>query len=320
MSDVAVLGSGAFGTALALALSHGKQETVLWGRDHEVLEEVQSQRTSPKLPGILFDRDVACVADLKSVNADTLLLAIPTQKLSGFLNENASQLSGKTLVACCKGIDLASGKSPSQVISSCVPDAAVAVLTGPSFASDIARGLPTALTLACADPARIETLQTMLSTPTLRLYRTSDVTGAELGGALKNVIAIACGVVIGAGLGESARAALMTRGFAEIRRLGTAMGAQPETLMGLSGMGDLVLTCSSETSRNFAFGLSVGRGGNVTARGTVEGVPTAHAALALATEHGVDMPITAMVSAVIKGKLTLDEASKALLTRGLKEE
>jgi glycerol-3-phosphate dehydrogenase (NAD(P)+) len=200
-----------------------------------------------------------------------------------------------------------------------LPGRPLAVLTGPGFAGEIARGLPTALTLACADADLGRRLQAALATPRLRLYVSEDVTGAQLGGALKNVVAIACGMVEGARLGMSARAALMTRGFAEMTRLAVAMGARPETLAGLSGLGDLSLTCTSEQSRNFALGAALGAG-QVPSSGTVEGVATARAACRLGARHGVETPIAAAVADVLDGALTLDGAMDALLSRPLKEE
>jgi glycerol-3-phosphate dehydrogenase (NAD(P)+) len=222
------------------------------------------------------------------------------------------------LVSCSKGIDLASGQGPTALIEAICPTARAMVLTGPSFAADIARGLPTALTLACRTDA--EALQAQLSTPTLRLYRTTDTTGAELGGALKNVIAIAAGVVIGAGLGDSARAALMTRGFAEMNRIATHLGARPETLAGLSGFGDLVLTCTSAQSRNFRFGHALGAGESFDAKTTVEGVATAKAVSILAKTHAIDMPVAAMIAALTESRITVSDAIQALMARPLKEE
>jgi glycerol-3-phosphate dehydrogenase (NAD(P)+) len=205
-------------------------------------------------------------------------------------------------------------------LAAACPRATHAILTGPSFAADIARGLPTALTLACADPAAGEALQRDLSTPVLRLYRSEDVRGAELGGALKNVIALAAGIVIGAGLGASARAALMTRGHAEMVRLAVALGARAETLAGLSGFGDLVLTCTSDQSRNFRAGQAMGRGLPVDHSATVEGVATARAAARLAAAHGIDVPVTAMVAALVDGALPLDQAIAGLMSRPLRKE
>ena len=311
---VAVLGAGAFGTALACALA----PCALWARSGA--EDLAKTRFSPRLPGIALPEDVIVTGDLDQVTAQTLLLAVPMQSLRPFLLAYQPQLRGRVLVACAKGVDLGTLTGPSAVIRDILPDAPLAVLTGPSFAADIARGLPTALTLACADDALGRALQAQLSTPTLRLYRNIDVIGAELGGALKNVIAIAAGVVIGAGLGESARAALIARGYAEMTRLATALGARAETLAGLSGLGDLVLTCGSDKSRNFRYGLALGAGQAFDAGVTVEGVATAQAVARLAQARGLDMPITNMVAALATGALSLSQARAALLARPLTDE
>jgi glycerol-3-phosphate dehydrogenase (NAD(P)+) len=229
-------------------------------------------------------------------------------------------LAGKRLVACCKGIELTTGVGPVTVIQQIIPSAAAAILTGPSFAADIARGLPTALTLACADDDVGALLQRGLTTPNLRLYRTTDTVGAELGGALKNVIAIASGAAIGAGLGESARAAVMTRGFAEMQRLATHLHADPNTLAGLSGFGDLTLTCTSTQSRNYRLGLSLGQSQAFDPNTTVEGAATARAVHALALKEGLDLPITTAVAGLLDGRLDVATAMRGLLSRPLKEE
>lgn len=317
--SVAVLGAGAFGTALAVALAREGAEVMLWARAG--VETIGTARAAPRLPGVTLPPSVRVTGDLAlATQADTLLLAVPMQQLAGFLAENAGLLAGRVLVACCKGVDLATGRGPVQVLVEACPQATAALLTGPGFAADLARGLPTALTLACADHAIGRALQQQLSTPALRLYRTTDTTGAELGGALKNVIAIAAGFVIGAGLGDSARAALMTRGYAEIKRFAVHRGARAETLSGLSGFGDLVLTCTSDGSRNFRHGRALGAGAAPDPGATVEGVATARAVAAIARREGIDMPITTMVAAVLNEKLTLSEAIDALMTRPLKEE
>ncbi len=319
--SVAVLGAGAFGTALAVSLAHEGGQIGLWARDAATVAHMRDHGEAPRLPGVELPANIAVNANLETVcAADTLLLAVPAQALRGFVAEHAALLDGKALVACCKGVDLMTLTGPVGAIRASLPEASPAILTGPSFAADIARGLPTALTLACADPALGAALQAQLSTANLRLYRTTDVTGAELGGALKNVMAIACGAAMGAGFGESARAAVLTRGFAEMQRLAAAMGAQPETLAGLSGFGDLVLTSTSEQSRNYRYGLALGRGEGFDPTTTVEGVSTAKAVSNLAKSLEIDLPITTAVAALIGGKLTVTEAMKALLARPLKEE
>ncbi len=317
--SISILGAGAFGTALAVSLARNGAVT-LWARDPKQAEVMTATRENARrLPGVDLPQNVSVTADLASAcAAETVLLAMPMQQMATFLAHNAAQLEGKSLVACSKGIDLGSGQGPTALIRAACPNARAAILTGPSFAADIARGLPTALTLACADAG--ETLQAQLSTPTLRLYRTTDTIGAELGGALKNVVAIAAGVVIGAGLGDSARAALMTRGFAEINRIAAALGARAETLAGLSGFGDLVLTCTSTQSRNFRFGHALGAGEDFDSDATVEGIATAKAVSILARSSGIDMPIATMVSALVARKVTVADAIVALLSRPLKQE
>ncbi|NYS25825.1 NAD(P)-dependent glycerol-3-phosphate dehydrogenase [Rhodobacteraceae bacterium 2376] len=319
MSEVSILGAGAFGTALACALSD--RVVTLWARDPAAAEAMRTTRENARrLPGVTLRDTVMVTSELGDAMAPVLLLAMPMQKLAGFVTDHQEMLQGRALVVCSKGVDLATGRGPARVIADALPQATVAVLTGPSFAADIGRGLPTALTLACADTEAGAALQHALSAPALRLYRTHDVAGAELGGALKNVIAIAAGVCIGAGLGDSARAAIMSRGYAEMLRFAAARGAMAETLAGLSGLGDLVLTCTSEKSRNFRFGLALGAQQEFDAGTTVEGVATARALARSAAAEGVDMPITTMISAVIDGKLTVDQARDALLARPLKEE
>lgn len=320
--SVAVIGAGAFGTALAISLASKSESVTLWGRDEAAMQAMQHTRENAgRLAGVTLPDHILATSKIGNLaEIETVLLSIPMQKLGGFLAEHADDLNGKTLIACCKGIDLTTTTGPSAIIAAHCPDSVVAVLTGPSFAADIARGMPTALTLACTDDTAGTTLQKSLTTPNLRLYRTQDVIGAELGGALKNVIAIACGAVMGAKLGESARAALMTRGYAEMVRLAVALGAKPETLAGLSGFGDLALTCTSDTSRNYRFGLSLGRNEPFDATITVEGAATAIAAKALAKTLNVEMPITNVVAALASEEISVQDALKSLLSRPLKEE
>ncbi|NBD31264.1 MAG: NAD(P)H-dependent glycerol-3-phosphate dehydrogenase [Alphaproteobacteria bacterium] len=318
---IAVAGAGAFGTALAVALSANGPVT-LWARDPDQADEMQRRRENARrLPDVSLPSAISITADVNGLaEMDTILLAVPAQTLRAWLTEHQALLGGKRLVSCSKGIDLETLKGTASQMSEIVPNATTAVLTGPSFAVDIARHLPTALTLACADAEEGAYLQSCLSTPILRLYRTEDVIGAELGGALKNVIAIACGVCIGAGYGESARAALMTRGFAEMQRLGQVLGAESETLAGLSGFGDLALTCTSEKSRNFRFGRSIGANEPFDSSMTVEGAATAAALIKLARQHDLDLPISAVVDDLSGGKIDPETALGALLSRPLKEE
>jgi len=315
---IGIAGAGAFGTALAVALCQRHDQITLWARD---AGNMQQTRTNPRLPGITLPPAIKITDDIGDIYAaDTVILGLPAQTLRGFLIAHAAGLAGKALVACGKGIELGTLTGPTATISATVPDAIPAMLTGPSFAADIARGLPTALTLACEDEAHGIALQKALSTPALRLYRTTDTIGAELGGALKNVIAIACGACIGQGMGESARAALMTRGFAEMQRLAAHLGARPDTLMGLSGLGDLALTCTSEQSRNYRYGLALGRSQPFDTTTTVEGAATANAIRDLSRKIGVDMPISLAVAGLVDGDLSVTDALRSLLSRPLKEE
>jgi glycerol-3-phosphate dehydrogenase (NAD(P)+) len=317
---IGIVGAGAFGTALAIALAKGGRQVRLWARDREQVHAVQATcRNDLALPGFDLPKLVTAHADIADL-ADTtvLLMAVPMQSLGAVMDQFPGLGAHQAVVACCKGVDLATLRGPVALIRARRPDVTAAILTGPSFAVDIAQGLPTALTLASTSKGM--ELQEVLSTPTLRLYRTDDITGAELGGALKNVVAIAAGTVIGAGLGDSARAALMTRGYAEMVRLAVALGARPETLAGLSGFGDLVLTCTSAQSRNFRFGLSLGQGNGFDPRITVEGVATAQAVVRLAAVQGIDMPVTAMVDALASGRIALNDAVGQLMSRPLKQE
>jgi glycerol-3-phosphate dehydrogenase (NAD(P)+) len=315
-----VCGAGAFGTALAVALARNGPVT-LWARDAGHAAAMQARRVNDRrLPGIALPEAITVISGQVPGGDAPCLLAMPMQVLGGFLEAHRAALGARALVACCKGMDVATGLGPTGLIARSCPDTTSAILTGPSFARDIALGLPTALTLACGGEAVGAALQAALSTPTLRLYRSTDPVGAELGGALKNVIAIGCGAVMGAGLGESARAALMTRGFAEMNRLAPALGARPETLAGLSGFGDLALTCTSAQSRNYRYGESLGRGADFDPAITVEGAATARAVLARARALGIDMPVTAAVVALVAGELRVTEAMDMLLSRPLKEE
>ena len=318
--SVGILGAGAFGTSLAISLGLGGVPITLWARDPKQAQAMQAQReNAQRLPGARLPDAVTVTSDLADLKDAIVLLAVPMQKLRAALDD-APQLGGKTLVACCKGIELKSGQGPIEIIQSLTPSSTAAILTGPSFAADIAKGLPTALTLACADETALQSLQSQLMTPNLRIYRSTDTVGASIGGALKNVMAIACGAAMGAGLGESARASLITRGFAEMNRMATAMGAQADTLAGLSGFGDLILTCTSEQSRNYSYGLSLGRAEAFDATVTVEGAATARATLARAEDLKIDMPITQAVVALLDQKLNVREAMSQLLARPPKKE
>ena len=316
MTRISVLGAGAFGTAYAVSLARDGREVTLWARDPGDMQDVRENRR--RLPGVRLPDSITVTDDFaKAAKADIILLAIPLQRLSGVLVENRAHLTTQTLVSCAKGIDIATGRGPAEIIAASCPDATPAILSGPSFAIDIATGLPTALTIAAAAP---EPLQQQLSTSNIRLYRSTDMVGVELGGALKNVVAIACGITMGARLGESARAALMTRGYAEMSRFAQARGARPETLAGLSGFGDLALTCTSEKSRNYSYGSALGRGETGLERATIEGKATARAVVDAANKAGIDMPIAELVNALVAGAVTIEQAVEALLSRPLKEE
>ena len=318
---IGIVGSGAFGTALAVGYGKYGRDVTLYCRSGETALQIEkSRQNSGRLPGIDLPGSVKATADIETLrNCAAVLLCLPMQSLRGFLAENAARLDGLALISCSKGIDLATLAGPTAIMSLACPNSECGVLTGPSFAADIAAGLPTALTLGFESSAG-ESLQHLLSTPSLRLYRTTDIIGAELGGALKNVMAIAAGLIMGAGLGESARAAVVTRGHAEMVRLSMALNARPETLAGLSGLGDLVLTCTSLQSRNLRFGMALGAGRVPESGQTVEGVATAKAAADLAQKLAIDLPIATMVAAVISKTISLDRAIQTLMSRPLKQE
>lgn len=316
--SVAVLGSGAFGTSLAIALSRDGAAVTLWGRDRKTISAMnETRRSGPRLPGYDLPKSLRLTADISEIKERLCLLAVPAQLAAGFLRD--LHIVPESIASCCKGIDVATGLGPVKTVEAACPGANSAMLTGPSFAQDIARGLPTALVLATSHDDLGAEIQTTLSRPALRIYRTTDVTGAEIGGALKNVIALAAGMTLGAGLGDSARASVIARGFAEMSRYASAKGASLETLHGLSGLGDLVLTCTSEKSRNFATGLALGRRETPDAR-TVEGLATAKAVSADADTIGLDLPLIATVADVVAGQLDISDAIAALLARPVGKE
>ncbi len=325
-SRIAVMGAGAWGSALALtALTAGRQ-TQLWVREAEVLESIRETRRNPFLPGVEMPEGLRATSDLKeAAQAEALLLAVPAQVLGDFVGRIANLLSlGTPLVICAKGIEKNSGRLMDEVVAAAAPRAVIAMLSGPSFARDVARGLPTAVTIAGEEEVAAR-LQVSLSTPAFRPYASDDVTGVALGGAAKNVYAIACGVVEGLELGENARAALLARSFAELARLGEAMGARRETLVGLSGLGDLVLTATSLSSRNFSFGVELGRGKSVAelekpGHPLAEGVATAAALVKRARDLNVELPIAEAMADLISGALPLGEALVRLMSRKLKAE
>lgn len=320
MNPICVYGAGAFGTALAISLARAGQSVCLIARNKDHVAALARDRVNKsRLPGIGFPETLepALEAPAKS---RVHLMAVPTNSLCDLVMKHNNALSGGYVVACCKGLDLETGLGPTGIIKWACPDAVPAILSGPSFAVDIGAGLPTALTLAVSTDDAGVYLQKNLHFSSIRLYRSMDVLGVELGGALKNVIALASGVTMGAGLGESARAALITRGYHEMQRFAAAKGALPETLLGLSGFGDLILTCTSEKSRNFCHGYALGKGETPDLTKTVEGTRTAAAVCKAASADGIDMPITATVSALLAGEMTINDSIAALLARPLKKE
>ena len=321
---IGVAGAGAWGMALANAAAAAGRAVVLWGRDESRMRSVAATGRSDRLPGVVLSPAVVATSDLYDLaRCEAILVATPAQSS----REMATRLSGvpgsAPLVSCAKGIERVTHAFMTEVLGQAAPGRQTAILSGPSFAADVAAGLPTAVTLASIDESLARALCDALRGPNLRLYHSTDVRGVEIGGAAKNVLAIACGVAAGHGLGASAVAALIARGFAELRRFGEAFGARGSTLMGLSGLGDLVLTCFSPQSRNFAFGQALGRGVSVAdagAGGLAEGVFTALALIELARERGVEMPIASCVEGLIEGSLDVSGAVEALLARPPKGE
>jgi glycerol-3-phosphate dehydrogenase (NAD(P)+) len=321
-SSVAVIGAGAYGTALACAAARAGRGITLYARSTEAAAQMQATRKNPKLPGAILDRSIGITADiLAAARADIILLATPAQNLRDAATALAPHLKPATpVVACAKGIERGTHRFMTEVIAETMPDARPAILSGPNFADDVARGLPTAVTLAARDERLASDLVQALGSPTFRPYHTTDVRGVEIGGAAKNVLAIAAGIVEGRKLGASALAALTTRGFSELARLGRACGARSETLVGLSGLGDLVLSCSSLQSRNFAFGIALGRGETPNRDKLAEGEFTAPVLIELAASQNVEMPVSNAVAAILSGKVTIDAAIEGLLTRPFKAE
>jgi glycerol-3-phosphate dehydrogenase (NAD(P)+) len=321
---IAVVGGGAWGTALALTCTRAGRSVSLWESDPANAAHLAVHRESRFLPGVRLGDRVAVVADLaEAARAEAILLVVPAQAVRAVTKALSPLLTpGTPVIVCAKGIERGTQKFMTEVVGECAPSATPAVLSGPSFAADVARGLPTAVTLAAADEALAAALAEAIGSATFRPYRSTDVRGVELGGAAKNVLAIAAGVVTGRGLGASALAALTTRGFAELARFGRAYGAKAATMTGLSGLGDLLLTCSSPQSRNFSFGIELGRGQKPEDihGGLAEGVFTAPVLLAMARERAIDMPIATAVAALLDGTLTVDAAIESLLTRPLKAE
>lgn len=325
IGTLGIVGGGAWGTALAEAACRAGRQVVLVARDGAVVDEINRLHTNTRyLPGVTLDPRLEATADLaRAAAADAILLVVPAQSTRQVAADLRPLVQPRQpIVVCAKGIELSTGRLLADVVNETVPAAVPAMLSGPGFAADVVAGLPTAVTLACADDAVGRALAIALGSATFRPYWSDDMIGVQMGGALKNVLAIAAGIVAGRGLGLSAQAALVTRGFAELRRFAEAHGARPETLMGLSGLGDLVLTCSGPKSRNFALGLAVADpAGHGSARQmTTEGVMTATAVVDIARLRRIDMPIASAVVAILDKKLSIDDAMAALLQRPLKAE
>jgi glycerol-3-phosphate dehydrogenase (NAD(P)+) len=321
-NSIAVIGAGAWGTALAGVAARAGRGVILCARSEENAKAIAAARSNAKLPGVTLAAGIDVTHDLaRAASADAILITTPAQNLREATTALAPHLPGGTpLVACAKGIERGTHRFMTEVIAQAAPQAPAAILSGPGFAADVARGMPTAVTLAADDEALARELVQALGSATFRPYHTTDVRGVEIGGAAKNVLAIAAGIAVGKNLGASAQAALTTRGFSELARLGRALGARSETLMGLSGLGDLILTCSTPQSRNFALGQSLGRGEAAPSGKLAEGAFTAPVLVELATAEGVDMPVSSAVADILRGAVTIDDAVQGLLTRPFKAE
>ena len=327
MDKIGIVGAGAWGTALAVTAVRAGRQATLWAHEPEVAESIRRDRTNPVyLPGVILERfDVTSRLE-GLAESDALLLVVPSQFLRPVCRQLKSFVRpGLPVVVCAKGIEAGSFAVMSELVAEELPQAPLAVLSGPTFAIEVARGQPTAITMACADHDIGERLVQALGTKTFRPYLTDDVIGAEMGGAVKNVLAIACGVVEGRGLGDNARAALITRGMAELMRLAIAKGARPETCMGLSGLGDLMLTASSSQSRNYSLGFALGEGQTLEAilasrRAVTEGVATAASVIGLAAKLGIEMPICAAVEGLLYRGVSVEDTIKGLLARPFTSE
>ena len=320
--SVSVIGAGAWGTALAGVAARAGRDVILYARDAASAARIAATRESPKLSGVRLAASVNVTGDVvAAARADIILIATPAQNLRAAVAGLAPHLARATpVIACAKGIERGTHQFMTEVIAEAAPDAIPAILSGPSFADDVARGLPTAVTLAAKDEQLASALVQALGSSTFRPYHTTDVRGVEIGGAAKNVLAIAAGIVVGRNLGASAQAALTTRGFSELLRLGRACGARSETMAGLSGLGDLILTCSSPQSRNLALGIALGRGEPPARDKLAEGEFTAPVLIELAASQNIDMPVSNAVAAILSGAVTIDAAIESLLTRPFKAE
>lgn len=325
---IGIVGGGAWGTALAQSVVKAGRDAQLWAYEYETISDINDHHQNRTyLPGVSLDRKIRATGKLSEIaKTDALLMVVPAQHLRAISRDLAPHLpEGRPVVICAKGIEQKTDKLMGDVLAEALPHAALAVLSGPSFAAEVARGLPAAVTLACQDEDLGRDLAYAIGHTAFRPYWSDDVIGTQIGGAVKNVLAIASGIVLGKALGNSAHAALTTRGFAEMVRLGTALGARPETLSGLSGLGDLLLTCSSTQSRNMSLGKALGEGKTLSevlgARKSVsEGVFTASAIAALAETHGLELPICQAVNAVVSDQMGVDEAIEGLLSRPFRSE
>ncbi len=320
--SIAVIGAGAWGTALAGVAARAGRSVILCARNPGAAAAIASARSNPKLPGVTLHASIQVTDDLaNAAAADAILIATPAQNLRAATVALAPHLKdGTPLVACAKGIERGTHKFMTEVIAEAAPKARAAILSGPGFASEVARGLPTAVTLAAHDEKLASDLVQALGSATFRPYHTTDGRGVEIGGAAKNVLAIAAGVAVGKNLGASAQAALTTRGFSELARFGRALGARSETLVGLSGLGDLILSCSTPQSRNFALGQALGRGEAAPSGKLAEGAFTAPVLVELAAAENVDMPVSNAVADILRGAVTIDDAVQSLLMRPFKAE
>ncbi len=326
--SIGVIGGGAWGTALAQTLRLAGRDVTLWAREPEIVADITTRHVNTAfLPGVPLDAQLKATGDLAAVAAaDAVLMVAPAQHVRSVTAELQRHMrDGQPLVVCAKGIEQKSGKLMGEVVAEAAPKLTRAVLSGPSFAADVARGLPAAVTVACGNEVVGRKLAESLGYRQFRIYWSSDMVGVELGGAVKNVLAIAAGIVDGKGLGASAHAGLVTRGFAEMRRLGDVLGARSETLMGLSGLGDLVLTCGSPQSRNMSLGRALGQGRSLAdimgeRRAVTEGVYTAAAVTRVARAKGIEMPICQAVHAIVEGRVSVDDAIAGLMQRPFKAE
>lgn len=322
---IGVIGAGAWGTALAQVAASGGEPVRLWALEAEVVQAINDRRQNPLyLPNVTLGNDIEATGNLTDLaDCDALLIVTPAQHLRTLLEQ--ASVGKRALIICCKGIEAGTGLLMSEAAQAVCPDAPVAVLSGPTFAHEVGKGLPTAVTLACEDTALGARIAARMKRPSFRPYLSDDVVGAEIGGAVKNVLAIGCGVAEGAGLGLNARAALISRGFAEMTRFGLARGARADTLAGLSGLGDLVLTCSSTDSRNFSLGKALGQGQLASEllanrRTVAEGAYTAPVLRDVARSAGVDMPIVEAVCALLEGTQPVAQVVEALLARPIRAE